>query len=114
MDVCDCEHVSEPWFSLIKLGLKVVEGRLNVGKWAGLSIGDEITFFNDDFGFERRCTVKVMETRTYPSFSSYLKEEGLASTLPGVESLDEGVQIYRKYYSKSDEMKHGIIAIQLE
>ena len=25
------KHLSEPWFSLIKLGIKTVEGRLNKG-----------------------------------------------------------------------------------
>ena len=37
------KHLSEPWFSSIKLGIKQCEGRLNKG--------DYIQFENNDFGF---------------------------------------------------------------
>lgn len=36
------EHVSEPWFSLILLGLKTVEGRLNKGRFHDMKEGDII------------------------------------------------------------------------
>jgi ASC-1-like (ASCH) protein len=33
MEIKYNEHLSEPWFSLISLGLKTVEGRKNKGKF---------------------------------------------------------------------------------
>jgi ASC-1-like (ASCH) protein len=66
-------HLSEPWFTLISLGLKKVEGRLNKGKF---------------------------------------KEE-LQNCLPGISNMDTGLSVYYKYYTKEDEKKFGIVAIQL-
>jgi len=36
------ENVSEPWFSLISLGLKTVEGRKNKGRFATMKPGQII------------------------------------------------------------------------
>ena len=36
------KHLSEPWFSLIKLKLKTVEGRLNKGDFSKMLVGDNI------------------------------------------------------------------------
>jgi len=36
------ENVSEPWFSLINLGLKTVEGRKDKGRFHDMKVGDII------------------------------------------------------------------------
>jgi hypothetical protein len=36
------ENLSEPWFTLIQLGLKTVEGRKNKGKFKEMKVGDII------------------------------------------------------------------------
>ena len=38
------KNLSEPWFSLIKFRIKMVEGRLNKGDFANMNIGDFILF----------------------------------------------------------------------
>jgi hypothetical protein len=38
-------HVSEPWFSLISLGIKTIEGRKNKGIFKELKIGDVVEWF---------------------------------------------------------------------
>ena len=43
------ENLSEPWFTLIQLGLKTVEGRKNKGKFKEMKVGDIIEWKNDDF-----------------------------------------------------------------
>jgi ASC-1-like (ASCH) protein len=35
----------------------------------------------------------------------------LQNVLPGIETIDEGVKIYRNFYSESDEKKYGVVAI---
>ncbi len=110
---CICEHVSEPWFSLIKLGIKTCEGRLNKGTFASLSPGDIIQFENSDFGFNRLAAVRVVESVAYASFAEYLAAEGLARCLPGVDTIDEGRRVYYKYYTAEDEEKSGVLAIQI-
>ena len=45
------KNISEPWFSLIKLKIKSVEGRLNKGEFSKMKIGDIIEFSNEELGF---------------------------------------------------------------
>ena len=110
------KHLSEPWFSLIGLGAKSVEGRLNKGSFAKLTPGDILTFFNDDFGFRRVFRTKIIRTRIYQTFHAYLKAEGIHKCLPayGVDTLKDGVHIYRNYYNVADERQYGILAIHLK
>jgi ASC-1-like (ASCH) protein len=106
-------HLSEPWFSLIATGLKTVEGRINKGKFAGLAIGDIITFYNDDFN-HREISVKVTRKTSYPNFKAYLETETLANTVPGQPTIEHGLAVYYKYYTKEQEREYGIIAIGIE
>lgn len=106
-------HLSEPWFSLIATGLKTVEGRINKGKFASLAIGDIITFYNDDFN-HREISVKVTRKTSYPDFKTYLESETLAHTVPGQPTIEHGLSVYYKYYTKEQEQEHGIIAIGIE
>ena len=43
------ENVSEPWFTLISLGLKTVEGRKNKGRFKDMQVGEIIEWTNKDF-----------------------------------------------------------------
>ena len=47
------KNVSEPWFSLIKIGAKKCEGRLNKGDFQKMEKGDMIKFTNTELGFDR-------------------------------------------------------------
>lgn len=47
------KNVSEPWFSLIKIGCKKYEGRLNKGDFSEMKKGDYILFTNNEFNFPR-------------------------------------------------------------
>ena len=58
--------------------------------------------------------VRVLNAVIYDSFADYLRYEGLARTLPGVTSLEQGLSIYRKFYSEEDEKKHKVLAIRFE
>ncbi len=100
------KHLSEPWFSLVRDGKKTIEGRLNKGEFVK---GMVIEFWNGDESFH--CIVeKVVE---YPSFRVMAFMEGIEKVLPGVSSVEEGVAIYRKFYSEEDEKK-GVVAISLK
>jgi len=107
------KNVSEPWFTLISLGIKTVEGRLNKGDFKNFNKGDVITWTNNDFNF-RSVKTKIIRKTKYNSFEDYLQNENLKNTLPSIYNLEDGVNIYRKYYTKEDENKYGIIALQLE
>ena len=99
-------NVQEPYFSLIKNGQKTVEGRLAKDKYFVFNSGDKVVF-NDSLEVEIQALVK------YKSFREMLIFEGLKNVLPGVQTLEEGENIYYQFYTKEDEQKYGVVAICL-
>ena len=106
-------HLSEPWFTLISLGLKTVEGRKNKGLFKELKIGDVIEWYNDDF-MPRTIKTIVTGKNTYKTFREYLETEGLQNCLPAMPSIEHGLSVYFKYYTEEDEKQYGVVAIQLK
>lgn len=105
-------HRAEPYFTFVKKGIKTVEGRLNKGKYKEIQPKDHIVVFNNEEteSFE----VIVIGVRNYFSFKELLEKEGLKKVLPNVETLEEGSNIYREFYSEEDEKKFGVVAIEVE
>ena len=103
--------VSEPWFTLIKLGIKHVEGRLLRGDFTQLKIGDFLTFENNELPFYREFTAEIVDFSIYDSFQLYLKSESLDRCLPGIDSIEDGLAVYYKYYTKDDEETYHVVAI---
>lgn len=103
------KSVQEPWFSLIKSGAKTIEGRLNKGDFDIMRAGDIVTW---------TCKSQSVKTQIkaiyyYKTFATYLKARTLKACLPGVKTILEGVKIYHGFYSREDERKYGICAIEL-
>ena len=107
------KHLSEPWFTLIKLGIKTCEGRLDRDDFNIMTSGDFILFQNNDFGFLRSFCVKIVSDQKYDSFKEYLENETLKSCLPGIETIEDGISIYYNYYKKEDEASYKIKAFRL-
>lgn len=101
------KHLSEPWFTLVLLGIKTVEGRLNKGIFKEINIGDTITFYNDD-AIYRELTVKIIKINNYSNFEDYLRKETLGKCLPGYTRVTQGLEVYYKYFSKEDEQKYKV------
>ena len=80
-----------------------------------MKVGDHITFYNSDLGFfEREVTVEIIKIYNYNSFETLLIKKGLSKVLPTVTSIENGVKVYRNYYSVEDEKKYGILAIRMK
>ncbi|KAL5848311.1 hypothetical protein ACOSQ4_006324 [Xanthoceras sorbifolium] len=97
-------HVDEPFFSLIKDGVKTVEGRCAVGDYNRIGSGAMI-LLNKCMLLEVQCV------RHYASFLEMLEAENLEKVLPGVQTIEEGVRIYRKFYVEEKERSNGVLAI---
>ncbi|KAF5775155.1 putative ASCH domain, PUA-like superfamily protein [Helianthus annuus] len=96
-------HVQEPFFSQLKDGHKTIEGRC-AGRLNRIKSGSLILF--------NKCLLlQVEDVHLYASFSDMLAAEGLAKVLPGVDTIEEGIQIYRKFYSEEREKSNGVLAI---
>ncbi|KAL7145524.1 hypothetical protein ABFS83_07G090100 [Erythranthe nasuta] len=97
-------HVQEPFFSQLDDGLKTVEGRCATGDYKRIQSGHLLLF--------NKCLIlEVQDVRYYASFHEMLEMESLAKVLPGVPSIEEGVLIYRNFYSEEKEKSNGVIAI---
>lgn len=107
------KNLSEPWFSLIKLKLKKVEGRLNKDDFIEINKNDIIIFQNNDFGFRRSFNVKISSVHEYNSFNELLINESIDKVLPGIDTIEHGIEIYRKYYSKQEEDRYKVKAIRM-
>ena len=107
-------NVKNIWWKEIKSGNKSVEGRLNKGKFAQFKKNDIVIWINIDN--KKECKTKIVRITKYKNFHQYLINEGLRNTLPikQITTIDKGVEIYYKYYSKEDELKYGILAIELK
>lgn len=108
------KNLSEPWFSLVKLNIKSVEGRLNKGDFANMTVGDYIIFTNNELGFERKFTVEISKINCFDNFEEYLGNETLERCLPGIDNMEDGLNVYYKYYTKEDEMKYKIKSFTFE
>ncbi len=97
----------EGYLRAIAEGRKKVEGRLYDEKRQGIRPGDTILF-------ENRLMCVVKDVRTYSSFREMLEREGLENVLPGMESIEEGVKVYRRFYPEEDEKRYGVVAIEVE
>jgi len=109
------ENLSEPWFTLIQLGLKTVEGRKNKGKFKEMKVGDIIEWKNEDFK-PRSFLTQITGKAEYPNFKIYFETEGLSKCLPNMEKygIEHGLSVYYKYYTKEDEQQFGVVAIRLK
>jgi len=97
------------WLREMCKGTKTVEARLG-NKVGNLQVLEPIVFTS---GLWRVYTV-VTRIRYYASFKNMLIEEGLATVLPGVKSIEQGVKIFHHMYEPSWEEKHGVCALKIK
>jgi ASC-1-like (ASCH) protein len=102
--------IQNPWFDFIASGKKTIEGRLNRPPFSEFKIGDKLKFINNGNAV---CAV-VLDIKKYKTFEEYLSIEGLGRTLPNTKTIADGINVYRKYYSKEKEEEFGICAIHLK
>lgn len=113
MDVKYSENLSEPWFTLISLGLKTVEGRKNKGRFKDMQVGEIVEWKNADFNL-RSVLTRIAHKKEYDTFAEYLETEELDKCLPGITNMEDGLSVYYKYFTKEDEKEFGVVAIGLE
>ena len=109
------KHLSEPWFSLVYVGAKKFEGRLgNNSDFSNVSIGSEVTWYNDDLGERREAKTRVTSKSTHKSFGTMLRSKGVGKCLPTVHSVAHGEAVYEKFYSRSKQNDHGVLCLGLD
>jgi ASC-1-like (ASCH) protein len=106
-------HLREPGFSDIINGNKKIEGRLNKNTFSKIKSNDQILFTNNELVNPRSVIVNVIKVMNYDSFTTMINAEELDLIRPNAKSIDDALQIYRKYYSFDNEKKYGVLAIYI-
>lgn len=107
-------EVSEPWFSLIRDGIKKVEGRKGSPTWIDIKIGDVIISNGKE-----KFKMKIVGIHKYYGencLENYLKTEKIENVLPGIGTIEEGMKIYMSppiNWTQQELNKYGILAFQL-
>lgn len=104
-------EVSSPWFEYIREGKKNVEGRKGTPRWSAIKPGMKGLIkhsLNEEY-FEVEC----MAIRKYNDLYSYLTEETTQEVLPGINSVEEGIQIYLQWSTPEEVAQFGFLAIEL-
>ncbi len=111
LHVMKLEH---KWFDYIASGRKNIEGRLYDEKRRRIRIGDCILFKSTSDRVDGSLYTIVIGLRRYNSFREMLISEGIERVLPGIYSINEGINVYYKYYSPVEEQKYGVLAIEVD
>lgn len=103
-------QLNDPWFDLVKSGKKLYEGRRNWHKTKNIKIGDWIRFSHYTKEDEDTYIVKVTSINYFKDFREALQILPIYDVLPLDNiTIEDGVEIYKKYVSEETQRKDGII-----
>lgn len=104
-------YVEDPWLTHIYNSEKTVEGRMYTGKWTKLALGDriEVKSRSSDLSF----IVVVDRLTVYHSLEDFLENEDLDQVLPGVNTIEEAIEVYHQYYPPQTLKDHNFVAIEI-
>jgi ASC-1-like (ASCH) protein len=113
------EDLNEPWFSFVRSGKKIAEGRLNKTWVKSLNPYDMIEFTKvpekrDAIEKQEKIEVLVTCIKPYNKFIDLFDDVGLDKVLPGKKTYDQGVAVYRQWYSEDKEKELGVKGIFLK
>lgn len=102
-------------------GRKTIEGRLNRDKFAEYEVGDVVLLrrdYRDENGVlhdgEIDTGVVITGIRHYETFLEMVTQEGYEKVIPGAPNAQEAADEYNKYYSAADQLKFGVLAIEIK
>jgi ASC-1-like (ASCH) protein len=109
----DCDMV---WYLHIVEGKKYIEGRPAKQKYLDLRENQLIKLNASVNGkITDVCTyLRIVSVTKFKSFKEMLEVNGLKNVLPEIESIDEGINVYRKWYSEELEKEIGVVGIKFE
>ena len=98
-------------FDAIKAGTKTIECRLYDEKRQQIQIGDTLILKRAP-ELETSVTAEVTGLLRYPTFSGLFADFPLETF--GGESISELEELIYSFYSKEDEVKFGVVGIQIK
>ncbi len=106
-------HLGSKWFPLVKSGEKIYEGRCYWKKAKEYQVGDILHIIHQDDPTQTFKT-EIIGLHIRENFQVALKEFGLSKVLPGVSSIEEGVQVYYNYVSQKTQQENGVVLLEFQ
>lgn len=106
-------HLQPAHYADMRAGIKTVEGRLRVNKWATMIEGDTIGFYTGETRTpdpEHVIRFRIMRVKPYDTAEQLLVAEGRERVLPRTRSLEEAVDVYKKLFP---DQSAGMVALEL-
>jgi ASC-1-like (ASCH) protein len=103
--------VKKEWFDFIVSGKKIIEGRLNKGIFKNLRKGDMVIW--QESGAKNFVYTRVVQKNQQKTFGDLIENVGIQNILPSKTTLDDGIAVYRQYYSEKDEEAHEVVGIYI-
>lgn len=105
-------HLNDEVFYKVKDGTKYIEMRLYDEKRKNMSVGDTIIFVHkNDESQKVKCLISNM--LVYDNFAE-LYEDYDKEALGYSENEEKNPDDMEKFYSKEEQEKYGVVAIELE
>jgi ASC-1-like (ASCH) protein len=98
------EDLNDEWFEAIKSGKKIAEGGLNKSWVRNLQKSDMIEFVKKSDP-SQKIELIITKLKSYRSFYELFDDVGLDKVLPGKKTYEEGLAVYRQWYSEDKENK---------
>lgn len=107
-------HITEPWYSHIRSGVKTVEGRRGKpSKFAKHLACPYFIIFNDEKDEEFKVSLKGI--RHYETLYDYLKSEDWRKVMPGLPSERHVIDAYHGFYTdEAIAEEGGMCALELQ
>lgn len=105
--------LQEKYFRNMKYGTKKLEIRLNDEKRKKLNIGDTIYFLLEP-DRKKKIQTKVTNLMKYKNFDAAVNNLPLSSLSSIDDSKEEYLCDLNRYYSKEEQDKYGVLAIEVE
>jgi len=105
--------LNSPWFEYVKSGRKKYEGRCNWKQYKNFQIGDTLQISHHVHKDIPPYVVTITSIKKYRNFEEALSSLGLEYTLPEVYTIQEGVEIYKKFYKQETQEIYGVLMIEL-
>ena len=105
--------LNSPWFEHVITGRKRYEGRRLTGNVKEWRIGDRLLISHHSDKTKARFAMTIVNTEHFQTFEHALHVLGLAQVLPDVSTIEEGVEIYKKFVSLPTQLKDGVCMVEL-
>ncbi len=100
-------HCEDPWFTLIRQGIKPVEGRKNTHTYKRIKVGDQIKFSNGQESF----LAQVVEIRNYQTLEEYLEDVTVEKALPGITTMQDALNTYYQWSTEEKIRQYGFLGL---